>query len=71
MPHMTALPNQTNQWQQEAMAEATELSNLEFEAAKLEAVKTGLEEIKNNKNPVWHSASDMDTWFNVQRQSIK
>ncbi len=65
---MTALPSQTKQQPQLVVIED---DTLEFQAAKLEAVKTGLEEIKNNPNPVWHLSSDMDTWFDAQRQPIK
>ncbi len=65
---MTALPREAKQRQHETMPEP---SDFEFEAAKLKAVKTGLEEIKNNKNPVWLSASDMDVWFDAQRQPVK
>jgi hypothetical protein len=63
---MTAMPIETKQ--QETTLEP---SDLEFETTKLSIVKAGLEEMKNNKNPVWQSTSDMDNWFNAQRQSIK
>jgi hypothetical protein len=65
---MTAMPIETKQRQQETTPEP---SDLEFETTKLSIVKAGLEEIKNNKNPIWHSTTDMDNWFNAQRQSIK
>ncbi len=65
MEQMTTMPSQTKQQPQLAVIEET---NLEFQAAKLEAVKAGLEEITNNQNPIWLSSVDMDTWFDAQRQ---
>ena len=65
---MTTMPSQTKHAPQLAVIEDT---HLEFQAAKLEAVKIGLEEIKDNHNPVWYSFSDMDIWFDAQRQPTK